>query len=456
MSRASNDSELIARLFDAVGHTIAYMVSVVAVATVLVAIDPVLGLIVLAPLPFVTLGFWRYSGRYRETTRRLQEELGATTALAEETITGIRVAKGLGAGGALSRRFSGASDRVIGRALDVARVDAVFLPALEALPLLGILASLYFGSHRVLDGEMTLGELAAFNLYLAIVVWPLRTLGQRVQTLQQAIAAGARITEVLSSEPAIAEAQDPRPLPRGAVDVRFEDVVFGYERDRTVLDGLTLEIPAGTSVALVGATGSGKTTVASLLARFYDPQFGGVLVGGVDVRALRVDELRHAVGIVFEDTFLFSDTVAANIGVARPDASRDEVVEAAIAAGAHEFVQAMPDGYETVLGERGYSLSGGQRQRIAIARAILADPAVLVLDDATSAVDASKEHEIRSALGAVMEGRTTLVIAHRAATIALADRVAVLEDGKVVEEGSHAELLGRSARYRRLLALEAA
>jgi ATP-binding cassette, subfamily B, bacterial len=215
-------------------------------------------------------------------------------------------------------------------------------------------------------------------------------------------------------------------------------------------------IPTGTSVALVGATGSGKTTAASLLARFYDPQFGRVLVGGIDVRELRVDDLRHVVGIVFEDTFLFSDTVAANIGFARPDATRDEIEEAARLAGAHEFVTEMPEGYDTVLGERGYSLSGGQRQRIAIARAILADPAVLILDDATSAVDASKEHEIRAALASVMEGRTTLVIAHRAATIALADRVVVLDAGRIVDEGTHAELLGRSTRYRQLLALEAA
>ena len=457
MSRASNDAELVARLLDAAGHTVAYMLSVVAVAVILLTIDVPLALIVLLPLPLVSIGFWRYSRRYGARTRRLQEELGAATALAEETVSGIRVAKGLGAGDALNARFRTASDRVVGRALDVAAVDAVFLPALEALPLLGILATLWFGSHRVLDGEMTLGQLTAFTLYLSILVWPLRTLGQRVQTLQQAIAAATRISEVLESQPAIVEARDPKQLPRErALDVRFDDVTFGYERGRPVLDGFTLDIPAGTSVALVGGTGSGKTTAAALLARFYDPQFGSVLVDGIDVRELRVDDLRHAVGIVFEDTFLFSDTVGANIGFARPDAQPEEIAEAAQLAGAHEFVSSLPEGYDTVLGERGFSLSGGQRQRIAIARAILADPAVLILDDATSAIDASKEHEIRAALSTVMEGRTTLVIAHRAATIALADRVVVLEAGAVVEQGTHAQLLSRSPRYRRLLALEAA
>jgi ATP-binding cassette, subfamily B, bacterial len=457
MSRASNDAELVARLLDAAGHTVAYMVSVAAVAIILLTIDAPLALIVLLPLPLVSIGFWRYSRRYGDRTRRLQEELGATTALAEETVSGIRVAKGLGAGDALNARFKSASDRVVSRALDVAAVDAVFLPALEALPLLGILATLWFGSHRVVDGQMTLGQLTAFTLYLSILVWPLRTLGQRVQTLQQAIAAATRITEVLESQPAVVEARDPKPLPRGrALEVRFEDVSFGYERGRPVLDGFTLDIPPGTSVALVGGTGAGKTTAAALLARFYDPQFGRVLVDGVDVRELRVEDLRHAVGIVFEDTFLFSDTAGANIGFARPDASPEEIAEAAQLAGAEEFVADLPEGYDTVLGERGYSLSGGQRQRLAIARAILADPAVLILDDATSAIDASKEHEIRAALSTVMEGRTTLVIAHRAATIALADRVVVLEAGSVAEQGTHAELLRRSTRYRRLLALEAA
>jgi len=220
-----------------------------------------------------------------------------------------------------------------------------------------------------------------------------------------------------------------------------------------VLDSFTLDIPAGTSVALVGATGSGKSTAAALLARFYDPEHGRVLIGDTDVRDLALDELRSNVGIVFEDTFLFGDTVRGNVGFGVPDADHDAIVHATRLAGADEFVERLPEGYETMLGERGYSLSGGQRQRLAIARAILADPQVLILDDATSAVDATKEHEIRAALGQVMAGRTTLVIAHRPATIALAERVAVVEHGRIVEQGTHAELVASSARYRALLAL---
>lgn len=456
MSRASSDAELIARMFDSIGHTVAYLLTVVAVAGILLAVDLPLALVVLLPLPLVTIGFWRYSSRYGGTTRRMQEELGAATALVEETVSGIRVVKGLGAGPALSARFRAASGRVVARALDVASVDAVFLPALEALPLLGILATLWYGSHRVLDGDLTIGQLTTFMLYLSVLVWPLRTLGQRISTLQRALAAAIRVTEVLESQPAVVEAPRAARLRRRELDVRFDGVRFGYDGKEPVLDGFDLEIPAGSSLALVGATGSGKSTVAALLARFYDVQAGRVSVGGVDVRDVRVADLRRAVGLVFEDTFLFTDTVRANIGFARPDPELDEVVRAARLAGAHEFVEELPEGYETVLGERGLSLSGGQRQRLAIARAILADPGVLVLDDATSAIDATKEHEISAALSTVMKGRTTLVIAHRAATIALADRVAVLDGGRVVESGTHAELLARSSRYRQLLALEAA
>jgi ATP-binding cassette subfamily B protein len=454
MSRASNDAELVARLLDSIGHTLGALLTVVLVAFMLLLIDLPLALAVLLPLPLVSIGFWRYSALYRGRTSRLQEELAAATSLAEETISGIRVVKGLGAGRELSARFRATSDRVVDRALDVARVDAIFLPILEALPLVGILGALWYGSHRVINGDMTLGELAAFNLYLALLVWPLRVLGQRISTVQRALAASGRITEVLEAEPAVVEAPSPKRLEGDAFDVTLEDVRFGYDGSPPLLDDFDLEIPHGTSLALVGETASGKSTVAALLARFYDVQEGSVRIAGLDVRDLRVSELRHAVALVFEDTFLFTDSVRANIAFARPDATDEEVLRASELAGAHEFVERMPEGYATVLGERGYSLSGGQRQRIAIARAILADPAVLILDDATSAVDATKEHEIRSALATLMEGRTTLVIAHRAATIALADRVAVLEGGRIVETGIHEDLLRRSPRYRRLLALD--
>jgi ATP-binding cassette subfamily B protein len=453
ISRASNDAELVARAFDSIGHTIGYVLTLFGASAILVVIDWRLALAVLAPLPLVSLGFGRYSQRYAQRTKINQEALADATTLIEETIAGIRVVKGLNAGGPLARRFRRQSDDVVRTALDVARVDAVFLPALEALPLIGILVVLWYGSHRVLNGSITIGTFALFNFYLALLVNPLRTIGQRVGTFQRAAAAARRVTEVLRAQPVVLESPHPRPFPSSA-DVSFDDVRFTYQEGAPVLTGFSLEIPAGTSLALVGATGSGKSTAAALLARFYDPDAGRVTIGGVDVRELELAGLRRGVGIVFEDTFLFGDTVRGNMGFGAPDADEDAVEDAARLAGAAEFVERLPEGYETMLGERGYSLSGGQRQRISIARAILADPKVLILDDATSAVDATKEHEIRAALAEVMHGRTTLVIAHRPATIALADRVAVVDEGRVVDQGTHAELLARSPAYRALLALD--
>jgi ATP-binding cassette subfamily B protein len=457
LSRASSDSLHVARMMDAIGHTIGYALTVVAVAAVMLVLDWRLALVVLFPVPFITAAAWLYSRRYDRGTHELQEAWSEASTLVEETVSGIRVVKGLGAGDALLGRFRGRSAEVMRRALHLARLDAVFIPLLEMLPLLGIAAVLWLGGRATIDGSLTVGSFVAFNAYVVMLVWPLRVLGQRVTTVQKALAASSRIADVLKAEPRLREPRHPQELDQPARgDIRLDEVRFGHDGDRAVLDGLDLHVAPGESLALVGATGSGKSTVAGLLARLYDPEGGRVLLDGHDLRELRLADVRRAVALVFEETFLFSESVRENIRLARPDASDEDVRRAAELAGAAAFVDELPDGYDTVLGERGFSLSGGQRQRIAIARAILADPAVLVLDDATSAVDATKEHEIRAQLAEVMKGRTTLVIAHRPATIALADRVAVLEGGRIVEEGTHAELIARSPRYRALLALEEA
>jgi ATP-binding cassette subfamily B protein len=308
----------------------------------------------------------------------------------------------------------------------------------------------------VIRGDLTIGELVAFNLYLAILIWPLRLLGMVIAASERAMASIARVEQVLSTPPLIVDPESPAllPPPAGAVgEVRFEGVRFHYgdRRGRPILDGLDLVLPAGSSVALVGATGSGKTTLARLIPRFYDPDEGRVLLDGVDVRELALPELRRSVATVFEETFLFSDTIAGNIGFGNVGASRADVERAARLAGAHDFITALRDGYETEIGERGFSLSGGQRQRIAIARAIVGDPRVLILDDATSAVDSSKEHEIREGLDEVLAGRTTIVITHRPATIALADTVVLVDEGRVIATGTHRELLTSHARYREVL-----
>ncbi len=455
MSRASSDSEHVARMMDSIGHTIGYVLTVFAVAVVLLFLDWRLALIVLIPLPLISIAGWAYSRRYHARTERLQERWGEAATLVEETVSGIRVVKGLGAGGPLAAEFRRRSRSIVDRALEIARLDAVFMPTLEFLPMLGLIAVLWLGGRRVISGDLSLGSFVAFNAYIAMLVWPLRVLGQRVTTLQKAVGASARISEVLDAEPQLRDPRHPEVLERPVRgEVRLTGVQFGHEGGHPVLDGLDLHVAPGESLALVGATGSGKSTVAGLLARLYDPDAGSVSLDGHDVRDLRIADVRSAVALVFEETFLFTDTVRENIRFARPDAHDDDVERAAELAGAAGFIADLPDGYDTLLGERGFSLSGGQRQRVAIARAILAEPAVLVLDDATSAVDATKEHEIRAALRTVMSARTTLVIAHRPATIALADRVAVLEGGRIVEQGTHAELLRRSTRYRALLALE--
>ena len=455
MSRASSDSEHVARMMDSIGHTIGYVLTVFAVAIVLLVLDWRLALVVLIPLPLISFAGWAYSRRYHARTERLQERWGEAATLVEETVSGIRVVKGLGAGGPLAAEFRRRSRSIVDRALDIARLDAVFMPTLEFLPMLGLIAVLWLGGRRVINGDLSLGSFVAFNAYIGMLVWPLRVLGQRVTTLQKAVGASARISEVLDAEPQLRDPRHPEPLDRPVRgDVLLSGVQFGHEGRRPVLDGLDLHVAPGESVALVGATGSGKSTVAGLLARLYDPDAGSVSLDGHDVRQLRISDVRGAVALVFEETFLFTDTVRENIRFARPDANDEDVERAAELAGAAGFIADLPDDYDTLLGERGFSLSGGQRQRVAIARAILADPAVLVLDDATSAVDATKEHEIRAALATVMSGRTTLVIAHRPATIALADRVAVLEGGRIVEQGTHAELVRSSVRYRALLALE--
>jgi len=332
----------------------------------------------------------------------------------------------------------------------------------------GLLAVVAVGGHLVLAGSLSLGELVAFNVYVNMLVWPLRALGFVIAMGQRAVAAADRVAEVLDTDATVAEPARPLSLPGGATgpvgEIRFEGVRFGYPRSfvagagtagRTVLDGFDLVVRPGETVALVGATGSGKSTVGRLLARFYDVDAGRVLLDGVDVRDLRLTELRRAVGMVFEESFLFSDTVGANIAFAEPDAPVDAIRRAAELAGAAEFVELLPDGYATEVGERGYSLSGGQRQRLAIARALLAEPRVLVLDDATSAIDPAKEREILDGLAMVAGRRTTLVISHRPATIALADRVVFIEDGRVAAEGGHDELLARWPRYGEVLAAAA-
>jgi ATP-binding cassette, subfamily B, bacterial len=455
MSRANTDLQQVQNFLVMIPLTISNGVTVLAVMVILFTIDPVLTFLALGSLPFLNVMATRFSRRLYPHVMGIQRESAELAAVVEETVAGVRVVKGLGAEEVQADRLRAEATDVFEQSMGAARTRARFLPGLELLPNLGLIAVLGYGGHQVLDGTLSLGSLVAFNVYIAMLIWPLRMLGTIVAQAQRASVSAERVEEVLTTAPDIADAPRPTPLPPGRGEVRFEGVRFGYGRPTPVLDGFDLRIAPGESVALVGATGSGKSTVARLVPRFYDVEGGRLLVDGVDVRELRLRELRRAVGIVFEDTFLFSDTIAGNIAFAEPEASQASIERAARLAGAHEFVSELPEGYGTPIGERGYSLSGGQRQRIAIARAILADPRILILDDATSAVDPTKEHEIRGALTEVMRDRTTIVIAHRPATIALADRVVLLDDGHVAAEGTHDRLLATSEPYRAVLAAAA-
>lgn len=462
MSRANTDLQQLQNFFSIIPLAIANIVTVLAAAVILVLINPLLTLLALGALPFLVVLTRLMSAQLFPTQMAVQEESAQLAEVVEETVSGVRVVKGFGAEGVQEARLRTEADDVYDASMAGATVRARFWPTLELLPTVGLVLVLGYGGHLVIDGRLSIGELVAFNAYVALLVWPMRMLGWIVAMAQRAVAASSRVAELLDTDVDVDEPAHPVPLPArvpGAGDVgrvAFEDVRFGYANGPDVLDGFALEIPAGQSVAVVGGTGSGKSTVARLLCRFYDIDGGTVRLDGVDVRDVGLHDLRRAVGLVFEDTFLFSDSIAANIAFADPDAGMDRVERAAKLAGAHDFVTGLAQGYDTLIGERGYSLSGGQRQRIAIARAILADPRVLILDDATSAVDPTKEHEIRDALAEVMRGRTTIVIAHRPATIALAERVVLLDEGRIVADGTHSSLLATSPRYRQVLASAAA
>ena len=454
MSRAATDLQQIQGFVVLIPITVSNALTVLSVAVILVLTNAGLAALALGALPLVNVAAKRFSSRIHPVSMELQQELAGVATVVEETVTGIRVVKGFGAEPIQAGRLRDRGDRVFQRAVTAARIRAGFIPLLDFLPALGLVAVLWYGGHQVLQNRLTIGELVAFNVYVLMLIWPLRMTGMLIAQAQRAVAAAQRVDEILSTEPEIVDRPGARALPPGGGEIRFEGVGFGYVPGaaRPVLDELDLVVPAGQAVALVGPTGCGKTTVARLIPRFYDVDGGGVLLDGVDVRDLRLHDLRHAVGIVFEDTFLFGDSVRANIAFSDPDAPQARVEAAARLAGAHDFIAELPKGYNTLLGERGFSLSGGQRQRIALARAILAEPRVLILDDATSSVDPTKEHEIREAMAEVMRGRTTIVIAHRPATIALADRVVLLDGGRVIAEGTHDDLLATSERYRQVLA----
>ncbi|MFI5037736.1 MAG: ABC transporter ATP-binding protein [Solirubrobacterales bacterium] len=474
MSRATVDLQAV-RFF--LGYGLVFILqSILTIALagiVMITIEPRLGLISLAPVPFVVVISYRYGRRARPAIQETQQRIAELTADAEENISGVRVVKAFAREPRQLQRFQNSVGRVFDQAMIATRLEARYNPMIGFLPQLGLAAVLLIGGNSVIHAHLTLGQFTSFYLYLNMLIAPMRTLGVILNLAQRATASGARLFEVLDRHPRLTAPADAPPLPPGSGHVQLQGVTLRYDDTdefgaaysatntpngaspthaaRAVLSDVDLDIPAGRTVALVGATGSGKTSLASLISRLYDVSAGRVLLDGADVREVNLRSLRQAVAVVSDDPFLFSQTVAENIAYAHPDATMQAIEQAARRAQAHEFVERLPDGYDTRVGERGLTLSGGQRQRLAIARALLADPRVLILDDATSSVDASTERLVKLALDEAMAGRTTFIIAHRLSTIALADEIVVLDHGRIAAHGSHEELLEVSELYREIV-----
>ncbi|MFH9732622.1 ABC transporter ATP-binding protein [Streptomyces sp. NPDC017260] len=456
VGRATSDLQLIQSLLFmlpmTIGNVLLFLISLVIMAWLSLPLT----LVALAVAPALWFIARRSRTRLHPATWYAQAQAAAVAGVVDGSVSGVRVVKGFGQEEQETGKLREVGRRLFAGRLRTIRLNATYTPALQAVPALGQVAMLALGGWLAVRGNITLGTFVAFSTYLAQLVGPVRMLAMVLTVGQQARAGTERVLELIDTEPGIEDGTTDLPADAPAT-VEFDDVAFDYGtgsesgKSRPVLDGLSFEIRAGETLAVVGSSGSGKSTVSLLLPRFYDVTRGAVLIGGHDVRELTLDSLRAAIGLVPEDSFLFSDTVRANIAYGRPDATDEEIEAAARAAQAHRFITELPDGYDTTVGEHGLTLSGGQRQRVALARAILTDPRLLVLDDATSAVDARVEHEIHDALKQVMRGRTTLLIAHRRSTLNLADRIAVLDRGRLADLGTHEELQERSALYRRLL-----
>src|SRR5215211_2185421 len=449
MSRATVDLQAV-RFFLGYGliFFFQHVTTIVGVTVVMFVVNWRLALAATAITPLIVIVAYRYSSISHPVLRDVQQKMADVATVAEESIVGVHVVKSFAQERKRSGQFARRSEAVFGRSVDANRQRALYVPVLSFLPLLAQAVVLLYGGRMVVNGQLDFGQFIAFNVLVVMLVMPLRMLGMWIGQAQRATASGERIFEVMDEPEDIAEQPGAIELPPGGGHLRFENVRFEYLAVLPVLDGVDLDLAAGKTIALIGQTGAGKTTLTSLVPRFYDVTEGRVTVDGADVRDLQLTSLRHAIGVISQDPFLFSATVRENITFGAPDLDDEEVERIARLAQAHEFVEQLPDGYDTIIGERGITLSGGQRQRLAIARALAVDPRILVLDDATASVDATTEARIRAGLREAMQNRTTLIIAHRLSTIALADEIVVLDKGRIVARGSHDELLETSTVYR--------
>ena len=451
MSRATVDLQSV-RFFLGFGliFFFQHVLTISSVMVVLFVIEWKLALVALAITPLIVAVAYRYSHVSHPVLRDVQQKLADVATVTEESIVGVHVVKAFAQEERRQHEFERASGSVFDQTVRAFRQRAIYVPLLSFLPLLAQGAVLLTAGRMVVNGTLGLPAFFVFNLLLAMLIVPLRSLGMWIGQAQRATASGERIFEVMDEPEGVEDRPDAIELPPGPGEIRFEHVSFCYSPGRAVLEELELDLAPGRTVALIGHTGAGKTTLAALVPRFYDATEGRVLVDGVDVKDVTRRSLRREIGVISQDPFLFSATVRENIAFGVLDATQEQVEQAARAAQAHEFVEELPQGYDTVIGERGITLSGGQRQRLAIARALVIDPRILILDDATASVDATTEARIRTGLAEAMRGRTTIIIAHRLSTIALADEIVVLEHGRIAARGTQAELLATNAVYREI------
>jgi len=414
------------------------------------AMDLRLTTLLLLLMPPLFLAFYYFGKKIRPLFQQMREQYGNLTSVLHENITGIRVVRAFAREDFERRRFKSENDKYFKTTLASVRVRAFFIPLIAFLIGLGTVLIFWYGGTEAINGTLTIGALVAFNAYLAMLVMPMRFLGFFVSGYQLSMAAGDRVFGVMDAEPEIKEKPNAIPLPKLQGHVRFEKVSFSYEKGKQILRNINLEAKLGETVALLGATGSGKSTIIRLIPRFYDVTSGKITVDSYDVRDVKLRSLREQIGIVSQETFLFTLSIKENIAYGKPEATMEEIIEATKTARAHEFISALPDGYDTRVGERGVTLSGGQQQRIAIARALLSDPKILILDDSTSSVDVETEYEIQRALQALLKNRTTFVITQRVSTIRNANIIVVLEDGEVAEEGTHETLMAKKGAYYRI------